>query len=81
MLEAQTLHGEGFLGDATRRFTRLVPCSQLVEAKGSRTQVGALVEATLVANDFAWVERAATPRRRLGGMAVEATASQVLSFF
>jgi hypothetical protein len=41
----------------------------------------ALVESTLVADDFARVESGATPRGRLSGMAVEAAATQILGLF
>jgi hypothetical protein len=40
--------------------------------------MGALVEATLVADDFSGIKGGTTPGRRLGGVAVEATATKVL---
>jgi len=56
-----------------------VACAQLVEAQGPRAQVCALVEAALVAHDFARVESRAAPRGWLSCVAIEAPAAEVLS--
>jgi hypothetical protein len=42
--------------------------------------MGALVEATLVADDFSGIESGTSPGRRLCGVAVEATPAKVLGF-
>ena len=62
----------------SRRFTSFPPCAQLIEAEGPRSEVGALVEAALIADDLAGVEGGAAPRGWLGGVAVEAAATEVL---
>jgi len=42
--------------------------------------MSALIEPTLIADDFSWIESGTTPRRRLCGMAIETTAAKVLGF-
>lgn len=61
----------GLAGLATR--------TEFVKAEGARTEMCALVEATLIADNFTGIESRATPRRRLCCVAVEAAATKVLS--
>ena len=51
---------------------------ELVKAKGTRTEMSALVKTTLVADNLARVEGGAAPRGRLGRVAVEAAAAEIL---
>jgi hypothetical protein len=50
-------------------------CTEFVKAEGTGTEVGALVEATLVADDFSGIEGGTAPGRRLCSVAVEAPAT------
>lgn len=54
---------------------------KFIESQRPGPEMGALVQTTLVTDDFAWVESGAAPRRRLSGMAVEAAPAQILGFF
>jgi hypothetical protein len=58
----------------------LVACTEFVEAKRAGTEVGALVKAALVADDFAGVEGWTAPRRGLCCVAIEAATTEVLGF-
>jgi hypothetical protein len=66
------------LGTLRRSLAGLGRRAEFVETVRTRTQVGALVETALVAHDLTRVKRRAAPRRRLGSVAVEAAAAQVL---
>jgi len=65
---------------ATGRLARFATCAEFIEAEGTGTEMGALVEATLVADDFSRIEGGTAPGRRLCGVAVEAAAAKVLGF-
>jgi len=60
-------------------FPCLATGTEFVKAKGTRAEVSTLIETTLVAYDFSRIERGPAPGRRLGGVAVKATATKVLS--
>jgi hypothetical protein len=61
-------------------FARFATGTEFIEAQGAGTEMSALVEPTLVANDFPRIEGGTTPRRRLCGMAIETAATEVLGF-
>jgi hypothetical protein len=56
----------------------LVSGPEFVESERTRTQVGALVQTALVADNFAGVECRPPPGRRLSGVAIEAAAPEIL---
>lgn len=58
----------------------LSACTEFVEAQWTGTEMGAFVEATLVADDFSGIEGGATPGRGFCGVAVEAAAAEILGF-
>ena len=65
-------------GAVASGFASFATCAEFVEAEGTGTEMGALVKAALVADNFSRIEGRATPGGRLGGVAVEAAAAKVL---
>ena len=59
-------------------FSGLVACTQLVETERPWAEMGALVETTLVADDFAGVEGRTAPGGWLGCVAIKAPATKIL---
>lgn len=79
------LHNRGQLGLGAHCALGLLPLlvtgAELVKAEGTWSEVSALVQTTLVADDFSRVKSRAPPRGRLGGVAIEATATKILCLF